>query len=98
MENDFIFTVEMADAIRLLRDNGCAVVIFLPEELGEADRDRVEDRLLHQQNAPAARLQVRGQVFAQVANERRRVGNARNLAEERLHAPETSRATIASRQ
>ena len=37
---------ELFEAIRKLRDYGCAVVVFTPEELEEAMPDRVEDRLI----------------------------------------------------
>ncbi len=38
-------TPEDSETIRDLRRRGFAVVVFNPEELGEASRDRVESRL-----------------------------------------------------
>jgi hypothetical protein len=41
----FTYTNEILDALKLLRDAGFAVCAFDPEELGEVDPDRVEQRM-----------------------------------------------------
>jgi hypothetical protein len=41
----FTYTNEILDAFRLLRDAGFAVCAFDPEELGDVDPDRVEQRM-----------------------------------------------------
>ena len=38
-------TPEDRDCLKRLRNNGCAVTVFLPEEIGEADAGDVEDRM-----------------------------------------------------
>jgi hypothetical protein len=41
----FTYTNEILDALKLLRDAGFAVCAFDPEELGDVDPDRVEQRM-----------------------------------------------------
>ena len=33
------------EVLRQLRKNGCAVTVFLPHEIGDADPDNVEERM-----------------------------------------------------
>lgn len=41
----FTYTDAMLDALQLLRDAGFAVCAFDPEELGDVDPDKVEQRM-----------------------------------------------------
>lgn len=46
MVDVFNYTSEMLDAIQLLRDAGCAVIAFDPDELAGVEAGDVEDRLV----------------------------------------------------
>lgn len=38
-------TEQDKECLRQLRKNGCAVTVFLPHEVGEADIDEIEERM-----------------------------------------------------
>jgi hypothetical protein len=38
-------TYEDKECLRQLRRNGCAVTVFLPHEMGEADPEAIEERM-----------------------------------------------------
>jgi len=44
--NDSLFTEEEREFIAKLRARGCAVAIFAPEEMADADADRVETAMV----------------------------------------------------